>query len=154
MGREYLQSYNFFVSYCVILFLFNKNAFLNQFPSFTDVQSKGEDDATPLHYIAKYKKRKAVEASAGDDGVNFYLLWLWYIGFYCFFYFYFIFFIFSCLPGIWHSSISHKLNIACLSMSERLARVLRVREVESLNPKARPDLTQRCKRFATASTST
>ena len=35
-----------------------------------DVQSKGEDDATPLHYIAKYKKRKAVEASGGDDGVS------------------------------------------------------------------------------------
>jgi len=36
---------------------------------------------------------------------------------------------------------------------KRLTRVPRVREVESSNPKCRPNLTQRCKRFATASTS-
>jgi len=35
-----------------------------------------------------------------------------------------------------------------------LTRVPRVRVVESSNPKGRPNLTQRCKRFATASTST
>jgi len=39
-------------------------------------------------------------------------------------------------------------------MAERLTRVPRVREVESLFPKDRPSLTQRCKRFANASTST
>ena len=32
-----------------------------------DVQPKGEDDATPLHFIAKYKKKKAVEAQSGND---------------------------------------------------------------------------------------
>jgi len=37
---------------------------------------------------------------------------------------------------------------------QRLTRLPRVQEVESLNPKARPNLTQRCKWFATASTST
>jgi len=30
---------------------------------------KGEDDATPLHFIAKYKKKKAVTAG-GDDEVG------------------------------------------------------------------------------------
>jgi len=39
-------------------------------------------------------------------------------------------------------------------MVERLTRVPRVREVESSFFKDRPNLTQRCKRFATASTST
>jgi len=39
-------------------------------------------------------------------------------------------------------------------MSERLTRIPRVREVESSNPKGRRNLTQRCKRFATASTFT
>jgi len=37
---------------------------------------------------------------------------------------------------------------------ERLTLVSRVREVESSFPKDRQNLTQRCKRFATASTST
>ncbi|CAK8698608.1 transient receptor potential cation channel subfamily A member 1-like isoform X2 [Clavelina lepadiformis] len=32
-----------------------------------NVQPKGEDDATPLHFIAKYKKKKAVEAQSGND---------------------------------------------------------------------------------------
>jgi len=40
------------------------------------------------------------------------------------------------------------------SMAERLTRVPRVREVENSFLKGRPNLTQRCKRFATASTST
>jgi len=35
-----------------------------------------------------------------------------------------------------------------------LTRVSRVREIESSIPKGRPNLTQRCKRFATASAST
>jgi len=35
-----------------------------------------------------------------------------------------------------------------------LTHVFRVRKVESLNPKGWPNLTQRCKRFAIASTST
>jgi len=39
-------------------------------------------------------------------------------------------------------------------MAEPLTRVPRVREVESSNPKGRPNLTQHCKRFATASTFT
>jgi len=39
-------------------------------------------------------------------------------------------------------------------MAGRLMRVPRVREVESSFPKGRPNLTQRCKRFATDSTST
>jgi len=37
-------------------------------------------------------------------------------------------------------------------MAERLTHVPRVREVESLFPKDRPNLTQRCKRFTTALT--
>jgi len=37
---------------------------------------------------------------------------------------------------------------------ERLTRVPRVREVESLNPNGRPNLRQRCKQFATVLTST
>jgi len=41
-----------------------------------------------------------------------------------------------------------------LKLAEGLTRVSRVREVEISNPKNRPNLTQRCKRFATASTST
>jgi len=41
-----------------------------------------------------------------------------------------------------------------VSITERLTRVPRVREVESSFPKGRPNLAQRCKRFATASTST
>jgi len=40
------------------------------------------------------------------------------------------------------------------STTERLTRVPRVREVESSNLKGQPNLTQRCKRFATALTST
>jgi len=40
------------------------------------------------------------------------------------------------------------------SMAERLTSVPRVPEVESLIPKSRPNLAQRCKRFPTASTST
>jgi len=39
-------------------------------------------------------------------------------------------------------------------MAEQLTRVPRVREIESSNPKGRPNLTQRCQRFTTASTST
>jgi len=39
-------------------------------------------------------------------------------------------------------------------MDKRLTRVPLVREVESLNPKDWPNLTQRCKPFATVSTST
>jgi len=39
-------------------------------------------------------------------------------------------------------------------MTERLTRVPHVRKVEKSNPKGRPNLTQRCKRFAFASTST
>jgi len=39
-------------------------------------------------------------------------------------------------------------------MTERITPVPRVREVESSFAKARPNLTQRYKRFATASTST
>jgi len=39
-------------------------------------------------------------------------------------------------------------------MADQLMRVPRVRGVESSNPKDRLNLTQRCKRFATASTST
>jgi len=38
--------------------------------------------------------------------------------------------------------------------AERLTRVPRVKEVVSSNPIGRPNLTQSCKRFATASTST
>jgi len=37
--------------------------------------------------------------------------------------------------------------------AKRLTRVPRVRDFESSNPNGRPNLTQRCKRFATASTS-
>jgi len=36
----------------------------------------------------------------------------------------------------------------------QLTRVPRMQEVESSNPKSRPNFTQRCKRFVTASTST
>jgi len=39
-------------------------------------------------------------------------------------------------------------------LAEELTRVPRVREIESSNPKGRPNLIQLCKRFATASTST
>jgi len=39
-------------------------------------------------------------------------------------------------------------------MAERLTRLPRVREVEISFLKGRPNLTQRCKRFVTASTST
>jgi len=38
-------------------------------------------------------------------------------------------------------------------MDKRFTRIRRVREVENSNPKGRPNLTQRCKWFATASTS-
>jgi len=39
-------------------------------------------------------------------------------------------------------------------VAKRLTRVSRVRKVENSNPNGRPNATQRCKRFATASTST
>jgi len=39
-------------------------------------------------------------------------------------------------------------------MTEQLTRVPRVHKVWSSNPKGRPNLTQRCKRFAIALTST
>jgi len=39
-------------------------------------------------------------------------------------------------------------------MAKRFTRVPRVREVESSFPKGRPNFAQRCKGFATASTST
>jgi len=41
-----------------------------------------------------------------------------------------------------------------VSKAEQLTREPCVREIESSNPKGRPNLTQRCKRFAIASTST
>jgi len=56
--------------------------------------------------------------------------------------------------------ISKKYNfleasqICTVSMAERLTRVPQVRKVESSFSKDRPRLTQRCQRFATASTST
>jgi len=45
-------------------------------------------------------------------------------------------------------------NNATTALVERLTRVPRVRKVDSLNLKGRPNLTQLCKRFATTSTST